>query len=43
MELRADLVNQAGEDAKANAEYALSELNVQKVVNRRTKELTVSV
>lgn len=42
MELRADLVSQAGEDARANAEHALQEINVQKVVNKRTKELTVS-
>lgn len=43
MELRADLVTQAGDDARANAEMAVAELNVQKIVNKRTKELTVGV
>jgi hypothetical protein len=42
MELRADLVSQAGEDARAHADLAVAELNVQKVVEKRTKELSVS-
>lgn len=39
VELRSDMVTQAQEQVKANAEEQTAELNVQKVVEKHTKQL----
>ena len=41
LELRADMVSQAQSDVLANAEQAAAEINVQRLVDKRTKELQV--
>ncbi len=42
MELRADMVQQAQDDVKAHAKNQSEERNIQKIVDRQTKELQVS-
>ena len=42
MEIRADMVTQAQQAVKANADEAMAEANVQKVVNKHTRELQVT-
>lgn len=42
-ELRADLVRQAEEAVKANANNAAQDYNVQKLIDQRTKNLTRKV
>lgn len=41
-ELRADMVTQAQEQVKAHAEDSEGHINVQKIVDKHTRELTVS-
>ena len=41
MDLRADMVTQAQDDVKANVEKASTEHNIQKLIDRKTKELQV--
>lgn len=41
LELRADMVSQAQSEVLANAEQAAAEINVQRLVDKRTKELQV--
>ncbi len=41
MELRGDMIAQAQEDVKANAEANAIESNIQKVVDKKTKDLQV--
>jgi len=41
LELRADMVSQAQSDVLANAEQAAAEVNVQRLVDKRTQELQV--
>ena len=43
MDLKADLVTQAQSDVLVNAERAASEVNVQRIVDKRTKELQVGL
>ena len=42
MELRADMVNQAKDDVKAASEQASVEMNVQRMIEKQTKNLQVS-
>jgi hypothetical protein len=42
-ELRADMVTQAQEQVKAHSEDSSQQVNVQKIVDKHTKELTVSI
>jgi len=41
LDLRADMVSQAQSEVLANAEQAAAEINVQRLVDKRTKELQV--
>ena len=41
LDLRADMVSQAQSEVLANAEQAAAEINVQRLVEKRTKELQV--
>jgi len=41
LDLRADMVSQAQSEVLANAEQAANEINVQRLVDKRTKELQV--
>ena len=41
LDLRADMVTQAQDDVKANVEKASSEHNVQRLIEKTTKELHV--
>lgn len=41
LDLRADMVSQAQSDVLANAEQAAAEINVQRLVDKRTKESQV--
>ena len=43
MELRGDMVQQAQDDVKAHAESQAMEQNVQKKVDKQTKELQVNM
>ena len=43
MELRADMVNQAKDDVKAASEQASVEMNVQRMIEKQTKNLQVSL
>ena len=43
MELRGDMVQQAQDDVKAHAESQAMEQNVQKIVDKQTKELQVNM
>ena len=42
MDLRGDMVVQASDDAKANADANATQQSVQKIVQRQTKEYQVS-
>lgn len=42
LDLKGDLVTQAQSDVLANAERAATEVNVQRIVDKRTKDLQVS-
>ena len=41
MDLRADMVTQAQDDVKANVDKASTEHNIQRLIDRKTKELQV--
>ena len=43
MDLRAEMVVKAEEDVKAHAEQAATQQNVQKLVDKRTKEIQVKI
>ncbi len=43
MELRGDMIAQAQEDVKAHAEANAIESNIQKVVDKKTKDLQVCI